>query len=350
MAFLIFGLWRLKQNQVEGTPKVSVVVAARNEEQNLRRCLEALTHQSYPRERLQLIVVDDRSQDGTREILNHYRSKLPELLKTIRIAENETHPSSKKHALTRGIARATGEFIFTTDADCTPPSAWISEMASLFAPEIGIVIGPAPITAKNELWDKLMGLNTLAKEFVAAGAAGWNLGVTCTGRNLAYRKAVFHEVGGFNNIAHSLSGDDDLFLQEVTGATRWRVTYSLNPNTAVPSQAKKNLSSFVTQHRRHASAGQYYTKPIQASYLVFNIANLSLFVFFAFGLFYDDLFPLAMLTFGLKLILDFLALYLIAKNLRKETLLVVFPLWEIFFLLSQIFISPLGFVGKSRWK
>ncbi len=346
--FLITGFLRIKNGKTEFQPKVSVVVAARNEQRNLKNCLDALLLQTYPKELTQLVFVDDRSTDSTPNILKKFNSR--HNVHTIRIAEIRNGFSPKKVALSEGITKANGELIFTADADCTAPPDWLAQTVPLFQDNVGLVIGPAPFIEKNNFWSKLLCLDNFATAFVAAGASGWNIGVTCTGRNLAYRKSVFEEVHGFQKINHSLSGDDDLFLQAVKKQTDWKINYSLNPNTSVTSSAAQNFSEYISQRRRHVSASKYYSKPIQAAYLFFNLANLVLFGFLIMSFFFSEYLLFAALLFGTKLFADFLSLYLITTKFDKQHLLYFFPLWELFFLLNQILISPFGLIGKVRWK
>lgn len=268
----------------------------------------------------------------------------------MRILRTPENISPKKYALSQGISKATGELIFTTDADCTPPPEWISATVPYFNDDVGLVMGLAPYATNGHVLSKLISLNGLAAAFVSAGAAGWNVGVTCTGRNLAYRKSLFNEVNGFHKINHSLSGDDDLFLQLVKKLTPWRINFCLNPNTAVPSPAAHNLSTFISQTRRHVSASKYYNKLLQAAYLLFNLANIYFFSFLIFSFVNPKYLLPALSFFGLKLILDLVSLVLISKKVKKWYLLFLFPVWEIFYLLNQILIAPLGFIGKAKWK
>ncbi|MFQ6112836.1 MAG: glycosyltransferase [bacterium] len=343
------GFLRLKEKKTRHQPTVSVVIAARNEEKNLPNCLQALYSQKYPKELIQIVVVDDRSSDRTPEILKQHKSKNSNL-EFIQISNSPENISPKKYALSQGISKATGELIFTTDADCTPPPEWISATVPLFSENVGLVIGLAPFEGERNLLSKLLSLNNLASAFVSAGSTGWNAGVTCTGRNLAYRKSLFNEVNGFDNINHSLSGDDDLFLQMAKRLTRWNMSFCLNPGAAVPSAAADNLFAFIAQTRRHVSAGKHYRKPLQAAYLLFNLANIYLFSFLMLAFANQAYLPLAGLLFALKLILDLVSLFLIASIAKKQNLLLLFPLWEIFFVLNQILIAPFGFIGKIKWK
>jgi len=350
LLFLITGLLRREPEKCERQPTVCVVIAVRNEEQNIGRCLRALTQQSYSRSLMQIVVVDDRSTDHTSDFLNEYQSVHPDLFTIVKVSNTPDKTSPKKFALSLGIAQATGEIIFTTDADCAPPPTWIAETVPLFREQVGVVIGLAPFEHNGRLWDKVLALDNCASALVAAGAANWGVGVTCTGRNLAYRKQVFVDVNGFSSINHSLSGDDDLFLQQVKKQTNWHIEFSLNPDTAVYSQAAKNLSAYVAQRRRHVSAAKYFSRPFQLAYFLFNLSNLALYVFLIWGFFKPAVLLLGVLFFNLKWLLDFVALFLITKRLQQSKLLRLLPLWEIFFVLNQTFISPLGFIGKIKWK
>lgn len=349
LSFLLIGVLRRRNGQSHVRFSVSVVIAARNEAQDLPRCLEALQVQTYPADLTELIVVDDRSTDSTPEILQDY-SQTMHNLRTFSIRETPSGISPKKHALGRGIEAATGDLIFTTDADCVPHRDWLATMVPCFTDDVGVVIGPAPLSGGHGLLSRLLALDSLAAMFVAAGSTGWNVPATCTGRNLAYRKQAYDEVGGFQNIQHSLSGDDDLFLQLVKRQTSWRVRFALKPKAVVHSPALGSFQQFVRQRRRHVSASKYYTRPSQATYLLFNLANLAMFVFLAYCILTMTGLSLAIPLFCMKLALDFCALFLISGVVNDRRTLFLFPAWEIFFILNQTLISPLGLFGKPEWK
>lgn len=348
-AFLLTGFFRLKNGNSTHRAKISIVVAARNEEKHLGECLDSLLAQSYPKNLTEIIVVDDRSTDGTAHILKDAKAQNSNI-KTITIERTPKHISPKKHALSQGIESAGGELIFTTDADCTPPEEWLSQTVPLFDDRTGLVIGPAPFQHQNGLLSKVLSLDNLATTFLSAGATGWNVGITCTGRNLAYRKSLFEELKGFSKINHSLSGDDDLFLQLVNKHTNWQIRYSLNSETSVPSAATDNFLQYITQRRRHVSASKYYSRPLQVAYFVYNVSNIYLFAFPIISFIYQEYIAIALIIFALKLSIDFNALFLITKKLKKPDLLPYFGLWQVFFLFNQTLISPLGFFGKIKWK
>ncbi len=116
------------------TPRVSIVIAAHNEEQNLPRKLQSLRSLDYPRELLQIVIVSDGSSDCTPELL---RQAQPEVLPVLL-----QHAVGKAEALNRGIAQATGEILVFLDMRQTTDPNAVSELVSCFAdPSVGAVSG-----------------------------------------------------------------------------------------------------------------------------------------------------------------------------------------------------------------
>lgn len=352
LAFLISGF--IKQKRQNSTNRKnhlsgSVVVAARNEEHTIKNLLEALANQRNGSTPVQFVMVNDRSSDGTGDILERYARKRKNM-RVIHIEEVPSRISPKKHALQKGIAGAEGEIILTTDADCQPSPSWIETTCTRFTPEVGVVAGLAPLHPSKSWLSKLICLENLASNLVAAGTTGWQVAVTCTGRNLAFRKVVYEEVGGYKDHIHSISGDDDLFLQNVARKTSWKIIFNVQLGSAVFSKAPIRISDYIRQRRRHISASKYYPRHLQLAFFIFELANLALFGFLIRGLIHTTYLLWAFIIFTLKLSLEFWGLYLVAKRVNQKRLLWHFPIWQIFHLANQWMISPLGLVGKIKWK
>lgn len=346
---LLTGLLRLRRGGSQRQPSVSVVVAAHNEETHLPKCLQALLTQTYPKDCMEIIVVNDRSTDCTPDILRSFAEQSDALV-WLDVEATPSGTSPKKYALQQGIARATGEWILTTDADCVPPPPWIHHMSRHFVPSVGLVAGPAPLEPGRTLLSRIVALDSLATALVSAGTLGHNRAVTCAGRNLAYRKQTWQDSGGFEGILHSLSGDDDLFLQHVWRRTPWQLTFCLNAQAAVPSTAPETMRQFVRQRRRHISAGKFYARHVQVGYALFHLANFFLVAFWVYAALAETHLLWATCFLGMKLAIDFTGLALIVTRLRHAALLIYFPLWELFFLFTQLCVAPLAFVGKLKWR
>jgi len=344
---LFFGFFRLGSCDSNPQSPVSIIIAARNEKQNIRTCLHAIARQDYPSHLMEVIVVDDRSSDATADVVSQLAGEY-EWLKLVQIQKSPDYPSAKKWALTQGNDAASNDVLLFTDADCAPSRSVVSSVVQYFADNVGVVIGFSPVSSsKSGVWNLILGMDSLAAGFVAAGAVGIGRASLATGRNLAYRRQVFEEVDGFKSIAHSISGDDDLFLQLVKNKTDWQIKYLTDPKSIVRAQGPANILEFVRQKKRHLSAGRYFSRCQQLVYASFHISNIALWTLpvvawiVNFKLF---------VFWAIKMVLDLLSLFTFAKKLRLKHILFAFPLWELFFVSYHIIIAPLSFLGKVRWK
>ena len=354
---LMRGLWRVRQSAPDSEqPLVSVIIAARNEEHNIVRLLDALGNQSYPR--YEIVLVNDASSDRTSEIANGYIKKLP-LLRVIDIGITGAHViSRKKNALKTGIEASTGEILLFTDADCLPGHRWIERTIKEFSHDTGIVAGFSPYVLSmsgsrgfaTRLLQAFIQYEEIKGALWSAGAIGLKMPWLCTGRNLAYRRRVWDEVGGFHSIEHSIGGDDDLFLQLVARETQWRVRYCFDPETFVPTMFPQTFADFVSQRKRHFSAGKYFTLPMKAFFFCFHLSNLILVAGLFLGFLWPHLFAEASWFFLVKVAFD-LAFALHGSRLfGARTIALSFLLMEFLYVCYTTLIGPLGFVSSFRWK
>ena len=350
---IAFGLPRLRKPMSMDKPSVSVVVAARNEEGNIGALLIALIGQEYPAELYEIIIVDDASTDGTASIIHDYQRKHGQAcIRHILVEDRHKIVSPKKHALSLGIGQAKGEIILLTDADCVPPPRWISGMTNYFTPSVGTVIGFSPyeLPRLNSLWEHLLALDSLSLAALAAGTAGWARPATCNGRNLAYRKEVFEQVGGFEDIKQFVSGDDDLFLRLVTQKTQWQVRYAYDAELVVPTKLLTSWRQFYHQRVRHASKGRSYgwraTVVLSTAYLY----NLLLLTALFLALIVPPLLFVFLVALIVKSLAEFLLLYIFARRTRRTSYLRFFPLAAVLHSVYIVAFGALGQLGKFRWK
>ncbi len=236
------------------TPPVSIIVCTHDEEKNIRELLPILLQQDYPE--MEVIIVEDRSNDGTYDYLLDATKKDPRL-KMVRVQHLPGHINGKKFALTLGIKAATHEWVVLTDADCRPESnQWVRTMASCFQNEKQIVVGYSPfIKAKGHL-NAFIRFESLLTGIQFIGWALLGRPYMGVGRNLAYRKALFLEHKGFNNYLSVTGGDDDLFVNE--HATKSNTAVNITKGSLVRSLPKKTWREFFYQKLRHLSAGKRY--------------------------------------------------------------------------------------------
>ena len=347
---LWIGIKRLGRCSSTRLYPVSIIIAMKNEMENARTCLEAVMNQNYPQSLLEIIIVDDGSTDETPRILAEYKKKCSFL----KILKNESTPenwSQKKFAMSRGIAQSTGEILLFTDADCVPSSGWVRAIVACFEPAVGLVAGFSPLfDATNSLFGKIMLLDSLASSIVAAGSIGLGRAITCTGRNLAYRREVYDQVDGFEKIRERVSGDDDLFLQLVYKMTTWKIAFATTSESVVPCYQTKNLTALVTQKRRHLSAGKYYLFAVQVMYFLFHVSNLFLIAFFVCSIIFEQNVVIAIVLLFLKFLSDYILLAMGSRTFHTKGIMRYLPLWEIFFWGSNVLIGPASWIGKIKWK
>ena len=239
-------------------PEVTIIVSARNEESNLPKLIPALVKQTYPHELLKLIIINDRSTDGTAEILTDFAKGIDNL-SIVTINKTPDGWAPKKWALNTAINTVTTEIILQTDADCIPHKDWAKTMVQPFSnPATGFVSGPAPLTNKTTLIDSLYELDSLAQDAFSAGGFSQGMVFSCTGRNMGFSKQAFDDVNGYENVSHFISGDDDLLLHKITENPSYRAQFVLSKKSIVDSPPPSSLAQFVHQRLRFASKGFSY--------------------------------------------------------------------------------------------
>lgn len=329
-------------------PFVSVVISARNEAGRIGSCLLALERQSYPKDRFEIIVVDDRSDDHTSAIARDLRSRLPALT-VLRIDEHDSDMAPKKFAIQTGIRAARGTIILCTDADCCPETKWIESMVACFTESVGMVIGYSPIdpTRSVSILQPFVALDSLALASLACASALWKKPVTATGRSLAYRREVFDEVGGFRSIGRFISGDDDLLLQLVR-KTRWTVAYCVGMQSLVPTDPPSDYRQFMHQKIRQASKGRHYTAATITTLVLIYFYNLALVVWTPWALWHGQL--LAVVPWVVKLVSDFGLLLTGGIRFRRRRFLLAYPLIGLLHPLYIVVFGAWGQFGKFEWK
>ncbi len=251
---LAFSSFKKKNIQNPTTPPVSIIIAARNDSDNLFANLPLILEQDYPN--FEVIVVNHQSIDESYHIINAYKMQYPHL-RMIEVERSKHIGIGKKLPLTLGIKSALYEHLVFTDADCQPNSnLWLKGMVDGFANENQIVLGYGPYREEEGFLNKVIRFDTI---FIAMNYFSFALAkipYMGVGRNLAYTKTAFKSVSGFKSHYAISSGDDDLFIQEATQLNNYNI--QLNPETYCYSTPKNTWKSWIAQKSRHYStAGKY---------------------------------------------------------------------------------------------
>jgi biofilm PGA synthesis N-glycosyltransferase PgaC len=233
---------------------VSVIICAKNEIKNLKKNIYSVLDQVYPE--FQVIVVNDCSWDESGDFLDELEKEYPHL-KVVTIIEQEKYQHGKKFALTLGIKAAKYDLLLMTDADCIPANNnWLYNMQNNFSEKKDIILGYGAYARKKGLLNKLIRFDNFhnSLQFLSFAKAGMPyMGV---GRNLAYRKDLFFKNKGFASHNHLLSGDDDLFINEV--ANDKNTTIEIKPVTFTISEPKTTFKTWFRQKKRHLTTSRYY--------------------------------------------------------------------------------------------
>lgn len=272
-------LRRDNKSQISEAPGVSVILCAHNEAYNLSNYLQALLTQDYPT--YEVIVVDDGSEDDTRAAIESYMVRDSRLHMTF-VPFGARVGSTKKLALTLAAKAAQYDYLLLTDADCRPESnQWIREMVTGFQPSTDIVLGYGAYFYEKGHVNRLVRFDTLFNGLHYLGAAICGHPYMGVGRNLAYRKSLFFDSGGFTHQMMNRAGDDDLFVNHT--ATKQNTQVVLSRESYTWSPAKKTLGEWLQQKRRHLSVSPAYRSQTKAR-LVFEPITRGLFYALVLGL------------------------------------------------------------------
>ncbi len=234
-------------------PKVSVIVAAKDEEKNLPNCLASLVNLEYPRDLLEVIIVNDQSKDGTRSLIDEISHEFTFVRRVDAVDSVELQ--GKANALSQGIDESTGEIIFLTDADCTAPPNWINETLKYFEPDTGIVGGVTLISRTETVVQGVQAVDWDILLTIAAGAATIGKPIACLGNNLAVRRKAYDEAGGYRKIKFSVTEDFALF-KAVADSGNWHFSFPMNKKAHVETLPVNTIGELFSQRKRWATGGK----------------------------------------------------------------------------------------------
>ena len=252
----------INDNNIKKLPFVSIIVPAKDEEDNIENCLNALINSNYPKESYEIICVNDRSVDNTSSIISEFSRKH----KNINIVQkNITNPNNlrnlqgKPGAIHAGISIAKGELFLLTDADCIVEKNWIMTIVSNFLNDdqsinrnIGMVCSYTNIQGKN-IFGKFQDSEWTYMSTCACAGIGFNKVIGCFGNNLAISREAYYTVGGYPNIKFSITEDYSL-LKTVYNAG-YKINYLCDKEACVETLPVNNLKEYFRQHKRWALGG-----------------------------------------------------------------------------------------------
>ncbi len=326
---------------------VTVIICARNEDDNLTEFLPKILMQNYSE--FEVVVVNDCSTDNTENVIDEFAKIFPNL-KKVNIKEDDYYKHGKKFAVMVGIKGAKYDNLIFTDADCFPANEnWLNDMSSGFVNKREIVLGYGAYKKEIGFLNKLIRFDTflIAANYLSAAIKGHPyMGV---GRNLAYKKDLFYKQKGFSKHYHIVSGDDDLFINQAANKNNTNIAISSNAITY--SNAKRTFSDWKRQKQRHLTTSPYYNSKTKFKIrLSFAIQYFFYVMFIALMLFKTTIL-VALIGLFIKLCIQTVIFNKVAKKLQEFDLWIFSGFYEIILLI----IYPLFHIGKlfhkaNKWK
>lgn len=311
-------------------PDVSVIICAKNEATHLQKNLTKILSQDYPS--FEVIVVNDASNDNTTPIL----SNLSEQYKNLRIISILPEKSSgKKNALTLGIKASKYDYLLLSDADCVPKCKnWISGMVKNFSENKEIVFGYGAYEYRNGLLNQLIRFDTIyiAIQYLSFALSGRPyMGV---GRNLAYKKSLFINNNGFESHKNTLSGDDDLFINEV--ASKTNACIEIHPFTHTISTPKESWKSWAYQKKRHLTTSVKYKPYHQIMLGLFQASQIAFYISFAYIIISTHIILPVIIFFLIRTLIQVFIFRACIRKLEEKQNYFLFPIYEIFILFLNL--------------
>lgn len=350
--------WQTMQNQPQladagsALIKTTVLIPARNEAANIRKCLDSYLQQDYPSAYRECIVLDDHSEDETADIVLEYADKGVRLVRMAEILNGEPLNAFKKKAIETGISLSTGDLILTTDADCILPPKWISlHVAVQQSTGACFIAAPVRIHKADSWLERFQALDFISLQGITGASVNRGIHAMCNGANLSYLKTAFYAVHGFEGIDRLASGDDMLLMQKISEKFPKRISFIKNPEAIVETAPMPDLGSFLNQRIRWASkTGLFRENSLKGILITVYLLNLLLLGFCIAALFVPGWGLFCVLFILLKAFIEWPFMFSVGQFFGYSRLVRYFPLYQPLHILYTVLAGSFGQFGSYRWK
>jgi len=343
----LYGIRKKSKPENKNTPFVSIIVAAKDEELFIEKCLNSLKSIKYPSNKIEYILINDRSTDKTRFLMKQFT----DLMENSRIIDIKILPKNrtgKINALIKGTEAAKGDIFLFTDADCEVPEDWVDSFIKHIDSGTGMAGGFIVLDRKHEKSPLFHYLQSIDWIFLTSIGHGWaNLGkpLSIFGNNFAIKKYIYEKCGGFESIENHIT-EDYALMKNVLSKTEAKVNFVLSDKNTVYTNPVNKVRTFFHQRKRWAlSSSKRGVLSILLS-LISLLTRILIIITLISQMFLTGLIAMLLLTF-----LDTAILLYPMKKLKRLYLLKYIFLFEIYFTVYQIFFTPLAlFAKKVLWK
>jgi cellulose synthase/poly-beta-1,6-N-acetylglucosamine synthase-like glycosyltransferase len=324
------------------TPLVSILIAVRNEEAHIIRCLEALTRLNYPPEKVEVLLGDDASADNTAALIRAFTLDKPQF-RYLLIREPWGHARGKANVLAHLSQAASSDLFFITDADTAVPPDWIRRMLAGLKPDTGIVTGITTISGQGFL-PRMQALDWINALGMMQVVSDLEMPVSTMGNNMLVTRKAYEATGGYENMPFSLTEDVQLFQAVIRRGFGCRNIFDagvLAVSTPAPTLAA------LWQQRKRWMVGvrflPWYMILFVGAYASFYAFGLALGLFFSWQ-------AMAVLFLG-KVMVQTVFIHSCLRRLGLRMPLPVLLLFEFYLIfVSLITVSFFLHPGKITWK
>lgn len=337
-------------------PRISftVIIPARNEEDQIEKCIETVLAQNYPDHLYEVIVADDYSTDNTANIIQQLQKKFSNLrlLQLEKVLPDKQLNSYKKKAIELAIEMSKGDWIVTTDADCMVTKNWLQNFNNFIEQHDSVfVAAPVKFINTGSFVSIFQCLDFMSLQGITAASVHHGFHSMCNGANLAYNKNVFYAVNGFKGIDNIASGDDMLLMHKIFVRFKKQVYFLFSQDSIVQTPPMRTWKDFINQRIRWASKADKFDDKRIITVLVFiYLFNLSFIIIPAAAFWYKNLWYYWLAMMAAKTIIELRFMFPVARFFREEKLLWWFPVMQPFHIFYTIIAGWLGKFGKYSWK
>ena len=334
--------------------KVTVIIPARNEAENIAACLDSVCQQNFPKELYEVLLVDDHSTDQTSEVataLSYTHLKIVTLADHV---DKNKIQSFKKMGIATAIDEATGTLIVTTDADCIVNPDWLNFLVSFYeAHTYKFIAAPVNFYDEKNTLEKFQSLDFQGMMGITGAGIQGDFMRMCNGANLAYEKAAYRAVNGFVGIDQLASGDDMLLMQKIIRQFPGSVGYLKSRAACTFTRAQPDLNSFISQRLRWASKSAAYPE-WQVTFMLamtFFFCWSIILSFLLIPFFGKIMFGVFIIQFLVKSMMDYQLLSMMTRFFDRNDLLKTFWSSQV---LHILYVAGIGLLANLKkeysWK
>ena len=352
---MLFMSWVRKQTPVKknnnASKSISLIIAIRNESENLPKLLKSIKQLDYPHHLFEVIFIDDHSEDNSNDIIEEFNKSCPSI--NIKYRMLEAAISGKKAALNQAYKQAENDLIVTTDGDTQLPKEWLKKTADIFQnTKTMMALGGIKINKSISFIGNFQALELLSLIASGAGAARLNHPIMSNGANIAFRKNILTIINN-EALKPNIPSGDDMFLMLETkkkfGAKS--IVFLKDIAHFVNTAPITNWKDLINQRIRWVSKSNHYKDPflITTSWIVF-LQNLLIALLVFISVFFPVIFQILGPIWLLKVILDYIFLYNASQFTSQKYLMKNYFLMALIYPFFISYTAIMGQFSSFKWK